>query len=202
MEGSGTLQYIVLDLEAVGKTADDDFQEIIEIAAYKVKKVDFNNKSTSELINRISRNKQLCITQEFHSYIRPIYHSLNKKIMKLTNIKEPNLSNAKYFYEVIDEFKKWAGTEETKFICWSMCDKKMLEDNAREHFVNIGWLLEDYIDIQYLYDNIYMNRRSTNLTKAVENQGMHFRGLQHNALDDSFATYMLFRDIPINHNRL
>lgn len=183
------MQYIILDLEAVGNRNDNDFMEIIEIAAYKITKEQLYQEVSFETLDT------------FHSYIKPVFHTMTKKIANLTHISFSHLLASNYYYEVMDRFQKWIGGEPFILICWSENDKYMLEENASRHFVNIQWLTDNYVDLQKQYDKTYMMRKKTSLSQAIKNQGLSFFGEQHCAKDDAYNTLILFQSMQVKYQQ-
>lgn len=193
------MNYILFDLEAIGENSNKDFMEIIEIAAYKV-----SIKNDLYMYNEFMRKKfkpQCLIVDKFHSYIKPIFHSkISKKINKLTHISDEELSNAKYYVDVIKEFIKWAG-EDVIFVTWSSNDKEMIEINNENHMI-YDFPLISYLDLQQEYDKVFMKRKRTSLSTAINEIGVEFDGRCHNADDDSYNMIPILQNIVFFSNKL
>lgn len=188
-----------MDLEAVGQYSNNDFMEIIEIGAYKiniVKKLSGCKYKETEF-QRKCRHEECLIVDNFHSYIKPIFHSnIPKKIAKLTHVDNKDLVNAPYYDEVIKDFIKWAG-KDAVLVGWSKSDKEMIMVNNMKHYVHFPY--NKYIDLQARYDSLFKKKKRTGLQHAITEIGKEFCGLAHNARDDSYNMIPIFERVVLNN---
>lgn len=166
--------FILYDLEAVGKNQDDDFMEIIQVAACKVR-------MTSEGTE---------VLDTFESYVRPVFHSkINKKINRLTHIDDKDVKKAPYYYDVIPAFLQWAGIDSV-FVSWGHDEDMLFVNNFKHYYFDFPNLF--FLDLQFVYDCQNHKKLRTGLKKALEEQNCMFEGQQHSALADSFNMLPLF----------
>lgn len=174
-----TNEYIFLDLESLGSNYNDDFREIIEIGAKKVK---YNNKNYE-------------VVDSFHSYISPVFHRLNKKVSKLTGISKDDLKTGKEYEEAMNDLFQWAGKDAT-FVTWSRHDEKMIEENNNALYLYDLPELHS-LDLQRIYDTKNNKSHCTNLKNALEELGETFVGQEHSALDDANNMIIIFDKLKV-----
>lgn len=110
------MHYIVIDLEwntAYSKKLGKYINEIIEIGAVKL-------------------NDELKIISEFSSFIKPqIQKKLRSRVKQLTNITNDDIKTGESFYNVIGEFSKWIGDEDSVILSWGNMDIRVMYDNIK-----------------------------------------------------------------------
>ena len=163
------MNYVILDLEA---TCWDQWEkkdnETIEIGAVLI-------------------NEQREIISEFQSFIKPIrYPKLSEFCIELTTIQQEQVDNAKYFYEVIEEFKKWFGYGEDEYILcsWGYYDKRQFEDDCKLHNLESDWC-KKHISLKHQYGEIKMLQRNVGMKKALEIEKISAVGTHHRGIDDA-----------------
>lgn len=191
------MYYILFDLEAIGTQHNNDFMEIVEIAAYKIKIMD-NLYCDSEYMKQ-AFIPQSIIVDSFHEYIKPVFHStITKKIDKLINIDMNKLQTGKAYEDAIMDFVKWAGGDSI-FVSWSNSDEEMISENNNKHFI-YNFPGVNFMDLQKVYDSSFMKNKRTGLELAIKELGLKFSGNTHNAVDDSYNMIPIFTQlIKINN---
>lgn len=202
-------EFVLFDLEAVGQDIGDDWMEIIEIGAYKVRiieeeiplfaLIDFGGE---EIRVDYPAQKKVEIIDSYHTYVKPVFHtSISKHLSKLIHMEKNKWAdiqtNAPMFDEVIHEFIEWAG-KDTVYVSWSSSDEDMIVTNCD---VNYIYDLPDisFLDLQFEYDSFKKCPRRTGLGLALEEQNIEFVGEQHTALADTFNMLHLFEKMITEH---
>lgn len=174
-------EYVLFDLEALHNGKQDDFMEIVEIAAYKVT---FNGKI---------EEGNYSVIDTFQTYIKPVFHThISKKLSKIIHFTMDDLKAAPSYDEAINSFYAWAG--DATFVSWSQSDKDMIYKNNRKHYV-FDLPIVNFIDLQKEYDMWKHKKKRTGLTTALEDMGYTFEGSQHNALTDSFNMLPIMKEV-------
>lgn len=162
------MNYIVFDLEATcWDQRDQTDNETIEIGALLI------------------REKK--IISEFQRFIKPLKHPILSDFCKnLTSIQQEDVDNAKYFYEVIEDFKNWiAHMGDAYQLCsWGVYDRKQFTSDCLLSKLDIAWL-EPHISIKHQYQKIKNNRRAIGLKRALEQENMVLEGFHHRGIDDA-----------------
>jgi len=166
------MKYIVLDIEATcWQVPPPGFvQETIEIGAC--------------ILNPFGE-----LESTFSQFIKPVFHpQLSHFCTELTTIKQEDVSRAKKFLEVIEDFYDWAelDDEESYCICtWGNFDRNLLKKDCERNDFDTEWL-EHHINIRQQYQDLRKLKRNTALKTALEKENMDWVGRQHRALDDAF----------------
>ena len=163
------MNYVILDLEATcWDQWDKKENETIEIGAVLV-----------------DENQQ--IQSEFQRFIKPIrYPKLSDFCKELTTIKQEEVDNAKFFYEVIEEFKSWFDHKKNDYLLcsWGFYDKKQFEDDCKLHNLDTSWL-SDHISLKHQYGKIKNLRRNVGMKSALKIEGIELEGTHHRGIDDA-----------------
>lgn len=184
------MQCIIIDLEANYK---NDFSEIISIGAYRthieyvVKPLKNPTKNQQYYIEAILKPTN----DSFYTLVKPVFTGkTTKKLKKLLNISDEELSKANTFDVCIEKFKEWVNEndEETVYGAWSKNDFFFIKRNCQKHFIPHKWFTNHYFDLQKAYDLQHKKKNSTSLQIALNELNIEFDGQQHNALDDSYNT--------------
>ncbi|MBM6619479.1 3'-5' exonuclease [Bacillus suaedaesalsae] len=140
----------------------------------------------------------------FDQYIKPKNSApLSRFCQNLTGITDDDLSLAKTFPDVLEEFLTWiGGVKKTQFFSWSKSDLSRLKLDSEFHATpeaTIRKIEQRYVDLQAV-----MAKRVTKSQFSVENAlklyGLEFYGEPHNPMYDAYNTfriYMSFNTMPI-----
>ena len=81
------------------------------------------------------------VADEFQVMIRPKYYrSLNRRVSKLTGIKESRLkAEGIPFADAIENFRAWCG-EDPVFLTWGFDDIAILRENLQLHELPVEWV--------------------------------------------------------------
>lgn len=175
------MQYIVLDMEwnqpwpgsPSARKALPIHGEIIQIGAVRVL-------------------EDQTVADEFQILIRShFYKRLNKRISKLTGIKEEQLkSQGVPFDQAIAQFKEWCG-EDCIFLTWGFDDIMILRENLNIHNLPSDWVLNWY-NAQMMFNaqtDGTSNQRA--LKTAMEMLEIPATRPAHDALGDAYHTALI-----------
>ena len=168
---------IVYDLEATcWETPPPGYvQETIEIGAFRV--------------NQFGE-----VRGKFNRFVRPVVHpTLSPFCRQLTGITQENVSRARIFPDVIQEFWDWARIEEEEYVLcsWGNFDRKMFANDCSLHRIDISWT-ERHSNLKEQYKTIKRMRAGVGLKKAVEKEGIPFTGQHHRGISDAENLTKLF----------
>ena len=163
------MNYIVLDLEATcWEGHDKSRNETIEIGAVKV-----------------NSNKQ--IVSEFEKFIKPIrFPVLSNFCKQLTSITQQQVDEAKHYYEVIEEFKKWIGYPNKNYLLcsWGIYDRKQFESDNELNNLESDWTI-NHISLKHQYSKFKKLKRALGMKRALEHEGIKLEGFHHRGIDDA-----------------
>lgn len=126
---SNNRTYIVYNIRKIGNKIRD-WEEIVEIGAYKIRFEDVKTK----------------ILGEFHTYIYPMGHDLSQ----LDPEEQQKFENAPTFVEAIHEFIQWAD-KRSIFVSWDRGEGVSILDNCERNWIDdfprlkMMTLSEDYL---------------------------------------------------------
>lgn len=134
---------------------------------------------------------------EFYSIIRPTFNNImSAKIIELTNLLQEEVNSAKSFKEVFLELEEWIGNEECIFISWGPDDIRVLlgDNNRNEYNLDIiNTIQSNFIDFQSEYGLYRESKQAISLKNALSFYNVEFEGSQHNALDDAYNLFTVYR---------
>ena len=139
---------------------------------------------------RVTEDQQ--VTDEFQVLIKPKYYRhLNRRVSKLTGIKETRLKEEGVtFPEAMEQFRSWCG-EDIVFLTWGFDDIGILRENLR-----LFGLAEDWTDKWYNAQMIFNAQTDgSNAQKALKT-AMEIFGIEatrpaHDALGDAYHTALI-----------
>ena len=183
IKGSIFMQYIVLDMEwnqpwpgtrdAMQTLKSPIHGEIIQIGAVRV-------------------GEDQSVQDEFQVLIRPKYYRrLNRKIVKLTGIKDSDLKeNGVPFPEAVRQFRKWCG-EDIVFLTWGFDDIRILKENLRLFELETKWT-DRWFNAQMIF-NAQTDGSTTQkaLKTAMELMNIEASRPAHDALGDAYHTALV-----------
>ena len=136
---------------------------------------------------RVSEDQQ--VLDEFQVMVRPkFYRSLNRRVSKLTGIKESRLkAEGVPFAEAIERFRAWCG-EDVVFLTWGFDDITILRENLQLHELPCDWV-DRWYNAQMMFNAQTDGSNSQKALKtAMEIFGIEATRPAHDALGDAFHT--------------
>ena len=177
------MQYIVMDMEwnqpwpgspSAKKVLPVHIRgEIIQIGAVRVTEEQF-------------------VTDEFQVLIRPKYYRrLNRRVSKLTGIKESRLlEEGVSFPEAMEAFRAWCG-EDFVFLTWGFDDIGILQENLRLFNLDTAWT-DRWYNAQMIFNAQTDGSNSQKALKtAMETFGIEPTRPAHDALGDAYHTALI-----------
>ena len=177
------MQYIVMDMEwnqpwpglpSAKKVLPVHIRgEIIQIGAVRVTEEQF-------------------VTDEFQVLIRPKYYRrLNRRVSKLTGIKESRLQEEGVsFPEAMEAFRTWCG-EDFAFLTWGFDDIGILQENLRLFNLDTAWT-DRWYNAQMIFNAQTDGSNSQKALKtAMETFGIEPTRPAHDALGDAYHTALI-----------
>ena len=140
-------------------------------------------------IGAVRLNHEGQVADEFQVLIRPKYYRrLNRRVSKLTGIKENRLRDEGIpFPEAMERFKSWCG-QEIVFLTWGFDDIGILRENLRLFGLEEGWT-EKWFNAQMIFNAQTDGSNSQKALKtAMEIFGIEATRPAHDALGDAFHT--------------
>jgi len=163
------MNYIIFDLEATCWDGWDKSQnETIEIGAVLV-----------------NENKE--IVSEYSEFIKPLkYPILSEFCKNLTSIQQCDVDSAKYFSEVIEDFKNWITQNGNDYVLcsWGFYDRKQFESDCQVHDLDDNWV-KRHISLKHQYGKFKKLKRAIGMKNALINEGIELEGTHHRGIDDA-----------------
>ena len=132
------------------------------------------------------------VADEFQVMIRPkFYRRLNRRVSKLTGIKESRLKEEGIpFPEAMEQFQQWCG-EDIVFLTWGFDDIGILRENLRLFGLNEDWTQKWY-NAQMIFNAQTDGSNSQKALKtAMEIFGIEATRPAHDALGDAYHTALI-----------
>ena len=139
---------------------------------------------------RVTEDEQVC--DEFQVLVKPkFYRSLNRRVSKLTGIKESRLkAEGIPFAEAVDRFRAWCG-EDFVFLTWGFDDITILRENLQLHGLPYEWV-ERWYNVQMMFNAQTDGSTSQKALKtAMEIFGIEATRPAHDALGDAYHTALI-----------
>ena len=139
---------------------------------------------------RVTEDPQ--VTDEFQIMIKPKYYRhLNRRVSKLTGIKESQLREEGVpFPEAIEQFKQWCG-EDIVFLTWGFDDIGILRENLQLFELNTDFT-EKWYNAQMIFNAQTDGSNSQKALKtAMEIFGIEATRPAHDALGDAYHTALI-----------
>lgn len=146
-------------------------------------------------------------TKAFYSVIRPTFNNImSTKIIELTNLLQEEVNGAKSFKEVFISLENWLKNDKCIFISWGPDDIRVLiGDNDRNEYDLdiINTIKTNFIDFQSEYGLHRESKQAISLKNALAYYDIEFKGSQHNALDDAYNLFRVYKEYidEINSNK-
>jgi DNA polymerase III alpha subunit (gram-positive type) len=132
------------------------------------------------------------VTDEFQVMIQPkFYRRLNRRVSKLTGIKEERLRQEGVpFPEAMEQFKAWCG-EDIVFLTWGFDDIGILQENLRLFELDTEWTNKWY-NAQMMFNAQTDGSNSQKALKtAMEIFDIEPSRPAHDALGDAYHTALI-----------
>ncbi len=143
-------------------------------------------------IGAVRMSQDQIIEDEFQVLITPKYfRRLNRRVSKLTGIKENQLLNEGVpFRRAMEQFRAWCG-EDIVFLTWGFDDIGILRENLQIHGLDYGWT-ERWYNAQMIFN---AQTDGSNSQKALKT-AMEIFEIQpvlpaHDALGDAYHTALI-----------
>ena len=139
---------------------------------------------------RVTEDQQ--VADEFQIMIKPkFYRSLNRRVSKLTGIKESRLkAEGVPFPDAMEQFRSWCG-EDVVFLTWGFDDIGILKENLR-----LFNLPEDWTDRWYNAQMIFNAQTDGSTAQKALKTAMEMFEIEasrpaHDALGDAYHTALI-----------
>ena len=132
------------------------------------------------------------VADEFQVMVKPkFYRHLNRRVSKLTGIKETRLRDEGVpFPEAMERFRQWCG-EDIVFLTWGFDDIGILRENLRLYSLEEGWT-ERWYNAQMIFNAQTDGSNSQKALKtAMETFGIEASRPAHDALGDAYHTALI-----------
>ena len=143
-------------------------------------------------IGAVRLTEDSSVEDEFQVMVKPkFYRHLNRRVSKLTGIKETRLREEGIpFPEAVESFRKWCG-EDVVFLTWGFDDIGILRENLRLHALEEGWT-ERWYNAQMIFNAQTDGSNSQKALKtAMEALGIEATRPAHDALGDAYHTALI-----------
>ncbi len=143
-------------------------------------------------IGAVRVTEEQFVTDEFQIMIKPKYYRrLNRRVSKLTGIKESRLREEGVpFAEAMEQFRAWCG-EDIVFLTWGFDDIGILRENLQLHGLPDDWTGKWY-NAQMMFNAQTDGSSSQKALKtAMELFGIEPTRPAHDALGDAYHTALI-----------
>ena len=143
-------------------------------------------------IGAVRVTQEQFVTDEFQIMVKPKYYRrLNRRVSKLTGIKESRLREEGVpFPEAMEQFKAWCG-EDYVFLTWGFDDIGILRENLRLFGMETEWI-ENWYNAQMIFNAQTDGSSSQKALKtAMETFGIEPSRPAHDALGDAYHTALI-----------
>ena len=184
---------------------------VIDLEMCKVPRM-YRNKNypyAAEIIQigavRLDENNE--ITDEFSSYVKPVYGAVDNFIKNLTGIRGTNVRTAQPLDAIVREMLAWIGTKDVCIISWSESDyyqlkrelcAKVLETDEFEILLD----QENWVDYQKEYEERFRFGRSLSLKDALFYLEIDPVGRLHDGLADAYNTARIIAEMERNPEKM
>ena len=139
---------------------------------------------------RVTEDQQ--VMDEFQVLIKPKYYRrLNRRVSKLTGIKESQLREEGIAMEdAMERFRAWCG-EDVTFLTWGFDDITMLRENLQLYGIEEGWVSRWYNAQMIFNAQTDGSTAQKALKTAMEIFGIEATRPAHDALGDAYHTALI-----------
>ena len=138
------------------------------------------------------------VADEFQVMIRPkFYRSLNRRVSKLTGIKESRLkAEGIPFTDAMQQFRDWCGPD-VVFLTWGFDDITILRENLRLFALEEDWT-QQWFNAQMIFNAQTDGSNSQKALKtAMEIFGIEASRPAHDALGDAYHTALICQKLDL-----
>ena len=177
------MQYIVLDMEWNQPWPGSP-------SAQKVLPVQIRGEIIQIGAVRVTEDQQ--VADEFQVLIKPKYYKrLNRRVSKLTGIKEAQLrDNGVPMAEAMEQFRAWCG-EDVIFLTWGFDDITILRENLRLYGLDESWVNHWYNAQMIFNAQTDGSTAQKALKTAMEMFAIEASRPAHDALGDAYHTALI-----------
>ncbi len=146
---------------------------------------------------RVTEDRQ--VKDEFQVLIKPKYYRrLNRRVSKLTGIKEAELrDNGVPMAEAMERFRAWCGGE-VIFLTWGFDDITILRENLRLYGLDESWVSRWY-NAQMIFNALTDGSSAQKALKtAMEIFGIEATRPAHDALGDAYHTALICAKLDLS----
>ena len=138
------------------------------------------------------RIREQQVADEFQVLILPKYYRrLNRRVSKLTGIKERQLrAEGVPMEEAVDQFRQWCG-EDVVFLTWGFDDITILRENLRLYGIDENWVSRWYNAQMIFNAQTDGSTAQKALKTAMEMFGIEATRPAHDALGDAYHTALI-----------
>ena len=132
------------------------------------------------------------VADEFQVMVKPKYYRrLNRRVSKLTGIKEAELrENGVPMAEAMERFRRWCG-EDIIFLTWGFDDITILHENLQLYGIDDSWV-DRWYNAQMIFNAQTDGSTSQKALKtAMEIFGIEATRPAHDALGDAYHTALI-----------
>ena len=143
-------------------------------------------------IGAVRVTEEQAVADEFQVLVKPKYYrSLNRRVSKLTGIKESRLkAEGIPFAEAMAQFHDWCG-DDVVFLTWGFDDIAILRENMQLHGLETGWV-ETWYNAQMMFNAQTDGSTAQKALKtAMEIFGIEATRPAHDALGDAYHTALI-----------
>ena len=143
-------------------------------------------------IGAVRLTEDQTVADEFQVMIRPKYYrTLNRRVSKLTGIKESRLkAEGIGFAEAIERFRRWCG-EDAVFLTWGFDDIAILRENLQLFQLSTGWISTWYNAQMIFNAQTDGSTAQKSLKTAMEIFQIEATRPAHDALGDAYHTALI-----------
>lgn len=162
--------------------------------AYNWKQYSYANEIIQ--IGAVMMNSSYEITDEFSSYVRPLYGKINSFIRSLTGITDKDVRKARSLNSVLLSMLQWIGEKDVTFYSWSNTDYFQIrnEINAKINDKSPYYVFlekENWIDYQEKAGIRFGSSHLLSLDNALRIADIDQEGRAHDGLVDAYNTARL-----------
>ena len=150
---------------------------------------------------RVTEEQQ--VGDEFQVLIKPKYYRhLNRRVSKLTGIKESRLKEEGIpFPEAMERFRSWCG-EDIVFLTWGFDDITILRENLQLYGMETGWT-DSWYNAQMIFNAQTDGSTAQKALKtAMEMFGIEATRPAHDALGDAYHTALICARLDLKRGAL
>jgi len=139
---------------------------------------------------RVTEDQQ--VADEFQVLIKPKYYRrLNRRVSKLTGIKESRLrEDGVSMNEAMEQFRQWCG-EDVIFLTWGFDDITILRENLQLYGLDESWVSRWYNAQMIFNAQTDGSNAQKALKTAMETFGIEATRPAHDALGDAYHTALI-----------